>query len=489
MNLIGEPWIPVMYENGESRVAGLRQLYEDASSIKDLALPPPERISVTRLLLCITQAALDGPEDEGDWLHCKEKIIPASIEYLQKRLDRFNLYGKKPFLQVEDLEEKEKDKSTLDNLDFGLASGTNPTLFDHEASPKGRPHSKPWIVLKLLTYQNFALRGTLGKKKWKGKDTSKGRESNDAPCVAGTPLFTIIRGENMLDSIHLNLVTKEEIKKWQPLEWGFPIWDSFPDAQDAPITKHIVKSYLGRLVPLSRAIKIYKDSTRVLIGNGLSYPKFPLFRDPMATVLARKEHYTYLKIDTSRHPWRDLNSILQLKMVGVLGGPPALKNLRACDVGTFDLWVGGIQADAQRHKITDSGEWTFPLHSDLLRDGNGITTLKKGVSFADRKEKVLRAAITAYCKKFLVKSKKDASELKKRINKHALAFYWNLLDTEHKTLITLANERLEANVWFKVVASAAQKSYEAACPCTNARQIEAFVIGKQELFKKGGQNE
>ena len=67
MNLIGDPWIPVLDADGKSATVGLRELYERAHEIRDLALQPPQRIAVTRLLLCITHATLDGPEDEDDW--------------------------------------------------------------------------------------------------------------------------------------------------------------------------------------------------------------------------------------------------------------------------------------------------------------------------------------------------------------------------------------------------------------------------------------
>ena len=60
MNLIGDPWVPVVFQGGQTRTVGLNGLYEQAAEIRDLALAPPQRIAVMRLLICITQAALNG---------------------------------------------------------------------------------------------------------------------------------------------------------------------------------------------------------------------------------------------------------------------------------------------------------------------------------------------------------------------------------------------------------------------------------------------
>jgi CRISPR system Cascade subunit CasA len=145
MNLIGDAWIPVLFEEGVRRSVGLQELYEKAEVIRDLILNPPQRISVMRLLNCISQAALDGPTDEDDWLSCRERIISASLKYLNDRWDKFELFGEQPFLQVKDLDAI--DNATIDKLDFRLASGNNSTLFDQAASKEGRSHpgvSKTW---------------------------------------------------------------------------------------------------------------------------------------------------------------------------------------------------------------------------------------------------------------------------------------------------------------------------------------------------------
>ena len=145
MNLCGDPWVPVVVGNGQSRLVSLVEAFEQGEEILDLVATPPQRIALTRLLVCITQAALDGPEDEQDWQSCRSRIAPAALAYLSKHKECFELYGEGGFLQVPNL--TPSPSATLDRLGFGLAAGNNATLFDHAATPDGRssrPPGLPW---------------------------------------------------------------------------------------------------------------------------------------------------------------------------------------------------------------------------------------------------------------------------------------------------------------------------------------------------------
>ena len=146
MNLIGEPWIPVVFQDGKHRLVGLHEAYEQATEIRGLAVSPPQRVALMRLLLCITHASLDGPEDEEDWRACRESIVPKSLEYLNQRKKKFELFGRTPFLQVASLATTRN--ANLDKLDQRLAAPNNPTLFDWEANEFGRDHPPAWIALQ-----------------------------------------------------------------------------------------------------------------------------------------------------------------------------------------------------------------------------------------------------------------------------------------------------------------------------------------------------
>jgi len=54
-------------------------MFETGHQIQDLAVRPHERIALMRLLICIAQSALDGPEDYDDWNGCRPRLITFSV--------------------------------------------------------------------------------------------------------------------------------------------------------------------------------------------------------------------------------------------------------------------------------------------------------------------------------------------------------------------------------------------------------------------------
>jgi len=472
MNLIGDPWIPVIFEEGVTRLVSLQELYEKAEVIRDLILNPPQRISVMRLLICISQAALDGPTDEDDWLSCRELIILESLKYLEARRGKFELFGEQPFLQVKDLDPI--DNATLDKLDFGLASGNNPTLFDHGADKEGRPHEPAWIALMLLTYQCFSPGGRIGVTTWARTKTGNG-SSEHAPCLESSPMHSILRGEHLAHTIHLNLLTREQVKTLPGGQWGVPIWDAFPSSQQGEDVNALTHSYLGRLVPLSRAILLHPASTYCTLANGLSYPKLPAGREPMVTVVLKgkgnNQKPAYLNINLSRHAWRELGSLLNLNRMGVAGGALALDHLVALGGQTVDFWVGGLVAD--RGKLLDVAEWNFSLPLNLLNSAQ-IEKYRKGVEKANQGERCLRDAIGKYCDYL----KAEAGGFKAQ----AVSAYWTTLDADHKKLIDIAcNPCAPMEQWREFLIKTIHDTYGQACPHETSRQIQAFAVGRRAL--------
>jgi CRISPR system Cascade subunit CasA len=478
MNLLTDPWIPVVIENGESRLVGLRELYERASGIRDLVLNPPQRISVIRLLLCITQASLDGPVGENDWQSCRDRIVPESSSYLQGRQSKFDLYGEQPFLQVKDLDPL--GNATLDKLDFGLASGNNSFLFDHEARKEGRPHPHSWRALMLLTYQCFSTGGRIGTPKWAGEKTGTG-SSDHAPCLESSPMHSVLRGERLLDTIHLNLLTKEQVSSLPNATWGVPVWDAFPPSQDSDDAHALVHSYLGRLVPLSRAILLDPDSTFFTLGNGLSYPKLPAGREPMATVYIRgqgnKQEPAYLRVILARHPWRELGSLLNLNRTGETGSALALDHLQNVRDGTIDLWVGGMAT--KQSKFIDMAEWNLTLPLRLIYTAE-ISKYQNGVELARSGEWSLGLAIREYGKHLSMEGHLIAG-----LRHKAAMGYWATLDSNNQMLADIAcDAERQLEEWRSFLWRMLHDSYRQVCPHDTPRQIQAFAVGQRALWIK-----
>ena len=503
MNLIGDPWIPVVFENGQSgqpeaRPVGLRELYERSSEIRDLTLAPPQRIAVMRLLLCITHAALDGPQDEDDWKTCRDRIVPASLAYLKSRCDRFELFGEQPFLQVKELEEKsgkKKESINLDKLDLGLAAGNNATLFDQAACPGGREHDPAWVALHLLNFLNFAGSHKVTQYRWGGQLTAK--NVKHGPCLAGRPLLAILIGATLLETIHLNLISKAN----RPIgPWGAPAWDIFPPNPKSEQAIELGGSFLGRLVPLSRAVRFSKEKRALSIASGVLFDEFPTYCDTMATVIVTKRNgkdvLQYLPVDLDRHPWRELSAVLEVRKIGAAGGPPALRHLLRANLPDCSLWIGGL-APLKAGGYRDAGEWIFRIPVSLLQE-TCVAAYSAGVQVANRRAGRLQAAVKRYHQALVfhkpatespTSKKKTPSRSKtkdeaQRFTSRAKTLYWSILDGRYGLLIELANQQAALAPWTALCRKAMFDAYTQACPHATARQIQAFAAGRRKLYLK-----
>jgi len=489
MNLTGDPWVPVVFATGENRLVSLTDAFRRGEEILDLVATPPQRIALTRLLVCIAQAALDGPEDEEDWRPCRGRIKPAALAYLGSHKDCFELYGDHAFLQVPNLAPTRN--ATLDKFDFGLAAGNNAVLFDHGATADGRAQSPAWSALMVLTYQCFSPGGMIGTSTWGANTTSK--NSEHAPCLEGSMLHTIVRGASLLETIHMNLLTREMIAKAPELGWGRPVWEAMPDGAQDPQIAEITKTYLGRLVPVSRGIKLAEAHTQATLVNGCAYPKLPQ-REPAATVIRRGKDQVlaYLGIDLARHPWRDLASVLAFSHTPAEGGAWVFHHLVPGD-GHVDLWAGGLAAN--KGKVLDVAEWAFHLPLSLIGETE-LDKYKKGVKLTDAGSGKLWSAVTAYCEDLSLSEFRQTDmrsrQQRNKVLAKATTSYWRKLDAKFGVLIETANELTAelAGEWYTIVRAAMDQAYERACPHETARQIRAYAKGAQRLrLRKPGQRE
>ena len=152
---------------------------------------------------------------------------------------------------------------------------------------------------------------------WDGKDTPGNGSSEHAPCVADWMLHTLLRGDSLLATVHKNLMNKEQAEQlFGTGPWGRPSWEVMPQSlADAEAIRNATTTYLGRLVPLSRAIHLADDGQSLILANGLEYPSFSDgWREPSSTVVAaplRPAHARcVLPTSVEKAVWRELHALL-----------------------------------------------------------------------------------------------------------------------------------------------------------------------------------
>lgn len=524
MNLVTQAWIPVITLQGQTRSASLLDIFGAGRKYRDFAVRPHERVALMRLLLCIVHAALDGPDSETK--STVPEILPQAAEaYLTCWHDSFDLFHKeKPFLQVAGLQpppqkesrvkksgseeaEDEGPTTKVSKLDFALATGNASTLFDHQGQMPTRDAEPSRLALLLLTYQMFSPGGLIGNVIWAGEST--GSTSSDGPCVVASMLHAFWRGNNLLQTLQLNLCGKEQLAShyasvgggW----WGRPIWEQMPTSlRDEQAIANATQTYLGRLVPLSRLIRLDTNCAAMLLGAGPVYPncnseKNPFPKEPSATLVNRREKEKHVKRLLGAQPnkslWRELHALgvhHQSERHTGLDGFLASGNANAGDA--HDLVVGAIARD--QAEIVEALESVYHIPATMYQD-DGRACYEQEVLYAEKTASTLGLAVERYRnhadggwegKLKGAGSKKGA--LLQRLREKALTRYWTEMEHNLPQLFVCVDS-LDTNAfpdakkaWRTACFVAALAAYRAVCAPQTPRQIKAFTLGEAVFFMK-----
>jgi len=479
-NLIDSPWIPVrwMAAHGSETppMVSLNDAFTRSADIADLDCAPHERIALTRLLVCITHAALGAPEDDESWGSFGDNLAEAVSAYL-KRADiypHFNLLGEGPRFLQENVSSK-KALVPLSKMVFNLATGNNATLLDHAGSNLSRAFNHAQVALALLTFQNFyPLFGT----------GFKGR----GPCSDANAIHCIIYGVNLLQTLCLNLLDHESIRDFSSADTGRPIWE----CADKTTLEESTKTYLGRLVPRHRSLKLRDQLDGFYHQNvNLEYSKWEPSREPSTSVILNKKgERKLLSARLKRAIWRDLHVLTAIHSKDSVGAPPVLRShTQELNEGSAKVWAGALITDLKA-KIHDTIESSFTVPRELFND-DGRRIYAAGIEYAETISQKLDFSVKVYWMEITDPDPKKPAPAKST----ALASFWHQLDQSHGVLIQLASKPEERigkpaigtecaeDAWTKLVRTSARNAFDAVCPRSTPRQIQAYANGIKPLLR------
>lgn len=495
MNLSSDPWIPIVWSNGAAGTVSLNDAFLRGRDIRDLAVRPHERIALMRLLLCVAHAALDGPVDRGDWATCLDRLPAEVAKYLRRRKSAFELFGDGPRFQ-QWTAASEPTMMSVHKMVF--VDKDSATLFNHDGIPE-IALSFEKLVLALLSFQCFAAGG-------RGEGSADSLEAGLAR--QGSALHTFLRRDSLLDTVHANLLTKEQIEGLSPLHWGCPLWEIGVTRADELLPKRgkITTGYLSRLVPATRFLWLQDDQRGVAAHGGMSFVGFPESRDPFTTiVVVGAEGRKVVPAHVDQAPWRQLHSLVVRRAIrdGV-GGPLAFENLEADDA--FDIWAGGLAGD--QAKVVDAVESVFHVPAAMLQS-TGQRCYEEGVRLAETAARRLTRAMGRY--RLVLESneaglnqyvqrqerqKKSERERHESTAQSAVAAFWTEAERNVPLLLAAVRsasrpadpESWSQSDWGQAIRHAAREAYEFASPRQTSRQIRAFVSGLAVLFSNRDQN-
>lgn len=535
MNVAFDPWIPVVTTSGNRDLVSLCTVLAEGESFADLAVRPHGRVALMRLFLCISHAALNGPKDYDEWCEVPKLLPNAARKYLKTWEDSFELFhDTKPWLQVAELEGSKKEENNCGKtspvalLDFELATGNNSTLHDHGGQSSIRQIEPERIVLNLLTFQNFSSGGGSPVAQWRTTRTSQ-VGNPDAPCLSQSMAHCLFRGKNLSETVHLNLPTYERISRvycaysyekkekkdiFTKIKLGKPVWECFPSSpMDLIPIENATRTYIGRLVPISRWVHLIENTDQMYCCNGFRYDTFKdgFPAEPTAAVhlVTRKDkkgaeskERKVVSLKPSKAIWRELSALLTKRTADGLGGPLAMEN--APYESEYDFHVCAITRDQASMDIAI--ESVFNITSEFQVNFASYQAEVIGddkVIGAEGYSRKLRWAIEEYRRTIDIDwstrvkrtQAKDQLVLKERLAQTGFLSYWT---TVEKNLYLLMNH-IEAigtdtaiptrETWRKMLFSAACEAYRIACGQETPRQMRAFAKGWQKLTNQKDDSE
>lgn len=202
-NLLTEPWIPVLWQDGNLDRRGILDILREAPRIREIAAPNPlDRVALLRFLLALTYWCQGKPEPAV--LHAGPAWFSTdSWRRLEKHRADFNLFGTSHRFYQCRIEDRRQ--SSPNQLLHEIPSGTNANHFRHARDFRDGL-CPACCALALVRLPAFATQG--------GKGRSPG--INAAP-----PVYVVPLGDSLAETI---------LFSWRPsaIPLGRPAW-SQPD--------------------------------------------------------------------------------------------------------------------------------------------------------------------------------------------------------------------------------------------------------------------
>ncbi|MDI7276194.1 MAG: type I-E CRISPR-associated protein Cse1/CasA [Anaerolineae bacterium] len=489
-DLVREPWIPCLSRNGAPCELSLRETIVRAHDLREVAGESPLITgALYRLLLTILHRVY-GPADESVWdgLWQRRRWDAAPLDaYLARWQGRFDLFdARHPFLQRSDARVKPRPVAILLPE---VASGHNPTLFDHHLEQAGMSLTPAQAARALLGALAFGLAGLSGLP----------AKFTDAPCARGA-LF-LAEGDNLFETLCLNLARypREEERPDDRPAWE--VTNPSLPARDRPLGRLDLFTWPNRNVlllpergPGGTVVR------RVTMAPNLAL--HPDVLDPMKCYrIEPKRGHLVVRFTEERALWRD--ATLLLGSTQSSRPPLTVAWLREL-VGWHYLprerrlrfMALGMANDQARVDLVRAERLPLPL--DYLADKGLVDAVEECLQLADQVSRQLWGA-TQTLARIVVSpqadlpgerqpARQDISGLTGQwaVERH----YWSRLELPFRELLVglpgdLTGGRLR---WRETLRACAWEALEAVCRSLeqDMRRIKAVVRARDQLASSLG---
>ncbi|SDH19622.1 type I-E CRISPR-associated protein Cse1/CasA [Pseudonocardia oroxyli] len=324
-DLIYEPWIPCRERDGAIVEYGLLRTLGHAHELVGITGDlPTQAFALTRLLLAVLHAAIDGPRDLDEWeqLWEEDKLPVAQIEqHLALHRNRLDLFHPEaPFMQVADLRTAKGDMSDLSKLVadvpngepfFTTRLGGDLTLTFAEAAR--------WVVHCQAFDISGIKSGAVGDERVKG-----GKGYPIGVGWSGNLGGVLVEGRTLRETLLLNLIAAD-FGPGRAVSTDRPVWERPPvgAAEEMPGGR-VADGPVDLFTWQTRRIRLAAEGdrvTRVLLANGEKITPQNKNRFEPHTAWRRSEAqekkpgatavvYMPREHDPDRSIWRGVSSLL-----------------------------------------------------------------------------------------------------------------------------------------------------------------------------------
>ena len=375
-DILLEPWIPVVEEDGTTRELGLLEVLERAHQLRAVQDPSPlVEYSVYRFLIVFLMDMLRPEDTEAlEELLEEGQFDPDRIwDYValcRSEGVSFDLFDEeRPFLQTTYRGVWDRKPKPISTLDYSTPKGNNHIHFNHQQERAIYTPGK--AIRMMLTAQIFCV-----------------HEVQDYPSnVNGAPpWFALIQGESLFQTLALGMLDLDYIGI--PFDRPPVLWRN---TEEVEAKKQVVQTswLFGMLFP-ARRIHLIPDEngstvSQVYFSQGMNYQTTNTWIDPhVAYSISDKGRFNW-KPSEDEAIWRNFTYLIDMKRTPQIVSQ--YKNLDWPD-REIALMLYGVQTDPGKASYLryQKHDLSFPVK--LL--GNEYA-LHYTVDYIDRAERLGRA--------------------------------------------------------------------------------------------------
>jgi len=467
-NLIEQPWIPILWQDGRFEELSLWEALTHAHEIQDLCGDTPLVTAALYPLLLALLHRVYGPPDVAAWkaLWQQGEFPPQPLEdYLKQWYESFDLFHPThPFYQMQD--ERLEAKSVIY---LAEAIANTAALFTHTTEEKDHGFMPAEAARMLLVAQAFRLGGGVA---------GSGTPNFVGSVFVGGILF-FVKGGTLFETLMLNLMPyPSEI---MPLaEDDKPVWENKIQRRGAKEMLFLApQGYLDYLTWQTNHVWLFPEHSHEHVVTVRQVKIVPIAKLADETFSPQKlyrratdkDHYYALLFNETKAVWRDFHSFIAFdiegyKLPAVIHWLARLRDEVLPNDTVYPLMAVGMLADKAKPIFSRQEEMPLPLA--LLGRPAAYSAIEQAVSHAETAAGKLRYAVEILAHHVLMRGKEGKPDKNTLTNLVAqwdvLSLYWAQIEPSFWTFVMAVSHEDSAalTVWHKTLRRTALDALEQA---------------------------